>query len=62
MLSFGPKLNTVFASRWKALWWAAGIMMTAYCSIPSSDDTDSSAAPAKAAAPGPHHSPWDKDR
>lgn len=34
---FGPRITTVFASRWKALWWAAGIMMTAYCSVPDED-------------------------
>jgi hypothetical protein len=31
---FGPALKTVFASRWRALWFAASIMLTAYCSIP----------------------------
>jgi hypothetical protein len=36
---FGPKLGTVFASRWKALWWAAGVLLTAYCSVPSKDET-----------------------
>ena len=32
---FGPKISTVFRSRWNALFWAAGIMLTAYCSVPS---------------------------
>ena len=36
---FGPRLTTVFASRWKALWWAAMILATAYCSVPSKDET-----------------------
>jgi len=27
----------VFASRWKALWWACGVLVTAYCSVPSPD-------------------------
>jgi len=36
---FGPGLGSVFASRWKALWWAAGILLTAYCSVPSKDET-----------------------
>jgi hypothetical protein len=36
---FGPRLNTVFASRWKALWWASGVLLTAYCSVPSPEDT-----------------------
>ena len=39
MIPFGPKLNTVFASRWKALLWAGGILLTAYCTVPSADDT-----------------------
>ncbi|WP_423141002.1 hypothetical protein ACOYW6_09060 [Parablastomonas sp. CN1-191] len=60
MLSFGPKLNTVFASRWKALWWSAGILMTAYCTVPSSDQADDGTATQHVAAKGPHHSPWDK--
>ncbi|WJS98785.1 hypothetical protein [Novosphingobium humi] len=30
MLPFGPRLTSVFASRWKALFWAAGVMVTAY--------------------------------
>ena len=35
---FGPSLKTVFASRWKALWFAASVMLTAYCSIPDKAD------------------------
>lgn len=42
---FGPALKTVFASRWKALWFAASVMLTAYCSIP-----DAAPAPADDAA------------
>jgi hypothetical protein len=43
---FGPSLKTVFASRWRALWFAASVMLTAYCSIPdaaepATDDTAS---------------------
>jgi hypothetical protein len=34
---FGPRLSTVFASRWKALWWSACVLLTAYCSVPSPD-------------------------
>jgi len=32
---FGPRLGTVFASRWRALWWAAAVLLTAYCTIPA---------------------------
>ena len=35
---------SVFTSRWKALWWSAGIMLTAYCTVPSADDTAQSDA------------------
>ena len=35
---FGPKLNTVFRSRWNALFWAAFVMLTAYCSVPEPDN------------------------
>ena len=37
------KYSNIFRSRWKALWWAAGVLMTAYCSIPSADQTASQA-------------------
>ena len=47
-------LNKVFRSRWHALWWAAGICMTAYCSVPSPD----TAPAAKASASAPHADKW----
>ena len=46
----------VFASRWKALWWAAGVLLTAYCSVPSPDP-----APGSKAAAEKHVNPWGKD-
>ncbi len=30
----GPRINTVFASRWKALGWAAGMLFSAWCMVP----------------------------
>ena len=36
---FGPNIMSVFTSRWKALLWSLGVLTTAYCSVPSSDDT-----------------------
>ena len=61
MLGFGTKLNTVFASRWKAVSWAAGIMLTAYCTIPAADQAgDNSAPQAASEASAKHKSPWDK--
>jgi hypothetical protein len=52
------KYSNVFRSRWKALWWALGVLLTAYCSVPSRDETGSPAAP-----PAPHHAknPWALD-
>lgn len=59
---FGPKLNTVFASRWKALMWAGGILLTAYCSIPAADEARQDADQKVAAATAAHKSPWDLDK
>lgn len=49
------RYQNVFRSRWKAVGWAAGVLLTAYCSVPSREE---SAAP-DAPAPPPHHvNPW----
>jgi len=56
---FGPRITTVFASRWKALWWSAGVLMTAYCSIPSAEEAQS-AEQQQVAASAHHASPWAK--
>ena len=64
MFGFGPRLTTVFASRWKALLWSAGILLTAYCTVPSAEQTAQKEAAQTAAAqpaPAPHKSPWAKD-
>lgn len=42
---FGPKISTVFKSRWHALLWAGGILLTAYCSVPSPNKTKMNDAP-----------------
>lgn len=39
------KYQGIFRSRWKALWWAAGMLLTAYCTVPSAHK--SSAPPVK---------------
>jgi hypothetical protein len=41
---FGPRLNTVFASRWRALWFSGSILLLAYCSIPEAPADDKTAA------------------
>ena len=51
MIRTSPKLTQVFASRWKALWWAASVCLTAYCTIPSpGEKPDASADQAVAMA------------
>jgi hypothetical protein len=43
----GPKLTQVFASRWKALFWAASILISAYFFIPkqgAQEDDDNAQA------------------
>lgn len=39
MLGLTPRMNTVFRSRWKALWWAAGVLIAAYSCVPSQEET-----------------------
>ncbi|MXP15496.1 hypothetical protein GRI44_12110 [Altererythrobacter confluentis] len=56
---FGPRLNTVFASRWKAVWWSAVVLMTAYCSVPSPDKAGARQAAADSAAKDAN--PWALD-
>lgn len=46
---FGPRLSTVFASRWKALWWSAIVLLTAYCTVPSSEEAGTAAQQAQSA-------------
>ena len=53
------KYQGVFRSRWKALWWAAGILLTAYCTVPSADETASKDQAAQAT--GKHVNPWAVD-
>lgn len=61
---FGPRITTVFRSRRNALVWVAGVLATAYCTVP--DDAETLPAPVAAAvtAKAPttqHNSPWAKD-
>lgn len=54
----GPKITTVFASRWKALAWSAGVLMTAYCTVPAKDEGDANSVSADQAVADRHVSPW----
>lgn len=62
MIPFGPKMNTVFASRWKAAIWSAGILLTAYCTIPAADQAREQSAQKVAKAAGANKSPWALDK
>ena len=55
----GPKITTVFRSRWNALFWAAGVLLTAYCSVPAADEDHGRRTEAGEAAV--HRNPWSKD-
>lgn len=61
MLStLGPSVRTVFRSRWRALWWSAGVLLTAYCAVPSPDhDKNEQAQTAQPSSA--HANPWAKD-
>jgi hypothetical protein len=34
---FGPKLNTVFASRWRAIWFSASVCLFAWLVVPADE-------------------------
>lgn len=61
MLGIGPRMNQVFRSRWKAVFWSLSVLLTANCTVPLADAARqhevSKAAHAKAA----HKSPWARD-
>jgi hypothetical protein len=52
------KYQAVFRSRWKALWWAAGVCLTAYCTVPSADQGASQSTQHEAKAHSKHINPW----
>ena len=54
----GPRVTTVFRSRWNALFWAAGILATAYCSVPDANQTHQEQM--ERHAPARHANPWTK--
>ncbi|WP_305097886.1 hypothetical protein [Croceibacterium aestuarii] len=56
------KYQNMFRSRWKALWWAAGVCLTAYCTVPSQEQTDAQVAAAASAAHPAHVNPWALDK
>ena len=48
------KYQALFTSRWKALMWAAGVCLTAYCAVPSQEQS----AAQYAKLHPKHVSPW----
>lgn len=52
---FGPKISTVFKSRWQAIGWSLSILLLAYCTVPSPDQAGDKATKA---AEQPHKSAW----
>jgi hypothetical protein len=54
------KYQAVLTSRWKALIWAAGVCLTAYCTVPSPDEPETAQArQTQQTQPQPRHvSPW----
>jgi len=62
----GPKIGNVFKSRWQALWWSAGILMLAYCTVPSEKQTEQAQKQKELEqqqreAASRHVNPWAKD-
>lgn len=53
---FGPRLSSVFASRWKALWWAGSILLLAWSLVPAADEDHSQNGKKTV-----HVDPWAKD-
>lgn len=53
------KYPNIFRSRWRAVTWGLGILLTAYCTVPSAERT---AAEQAAEAAPVHVNPWAVDR
>lgn len=61
MFGFGTNMNQVFRSRWKAVTWSLGILLTAYCTVPAADQTRQHDAAKADQAKAAHKSAWSKD-
>lgn len=61
MLGIGPRMNQVFASRWKAVFWSLSVLLTAYCTVPVADQAREHEEAKAAQVQAPHKSPWAKD-
>ncbi|HQS98032.1 MAG: hypothetical protein B7X90_13210 [Novosphingobium sp. 17-62-19] len=54
---FGPRITTVFTSRWKALWWSASMLLFAWSVVPAADESGDASHQHKAVPADP----WAKD-
>ncbi|MEQ1495625.1 MAG: hypothetical protein ABL912_07675 [Novosphingobium sp.] len=61
MFGFGTKMNQVFRSRWKAVTWSLGILLTAYCTVPVVDQARQHETAKAEHAKAAHKSAWAKD-
>jgi hypothetical protein len=59
------RYHAVFRSRWRALLWASGVLLTAYCTIPAPGEKDVAttmveavAGPPADRAPAKPRDPW----
>lgn len=69
---FGPRVTTVFRSKWRALWWALSVLVGVWFSVPHGQDKadpdaakDGEALAAllnqqQPATPAKHVNPWAK--
>lgn len=58
----GPRITTVFASRWRALWWAGSMLLLAWSVVPSADESDGAKTGAETGKAKPAHvDPWAKE-
>jgi hypothetical protein len=55
---FGPKIRNVFKSRWHALLWSASILLTAYCTVPATEEVVRKVTAEKQVPK--HANPWAK--
>jgi hypothetical protein len=70
---FGPRINTVFRSRWRALWWALSVLVGVWFTVPhghdnSDPDTRTGAealtslfSQKQPATPARHVNPWARE-
>jgi hypothetical protein len=60
MFGFGTKIRHVFTSRWKAVTWSLGVLLTAYCTVPAADQARQHEDKQVVKEHAAHKSPWSK--